>query len=220
MTRSLKKGPYIDFRLRKKIGIPAKVKSVEYDPTRSSHIALLHYVDGEKSYIIAPKGIKVGQEIISGPDSSPEIGNSLPLSEIPLGSIIHNIELVPGNGGSIVRSAGTYAQLLAKEEKYATLKLPSGEMRLVLLTCMATIGSVSNQKHMNVILGKAGRNRWLGRRPRVRGVAMNPVDHPMGGGEGKASGGHPRSRKGLYSKGLKTRKKNKYSNKFIVKKRK
>ena len=209
----------IDFK-RKKFGIPAKVKSVEYDPSRSSHIALLHYVDGEKSYIIAPKGIQVGQEVLSGKDASPEIGNSLPLSKIPLGSIIHNIELIPGNGGSIVRSAGTYAQLLAKEDKYATLKLPSGEMRLVLLTCMATIGSVSNQKHMNVILGKAGRNRWLGRRPRVRGVAMNPVDHPMGGGEGKASGGHPRSRKGLYSKGLKTRKKNKYSNKFIVKKRK
>jgi len=209
----------IDFK-RKKFGIPAQVKSIEYDPSRSSHIALIHYVDGEKSYIIAPKGIKVGQEVLSGPDSSPEIGNSLPLSKIPLGSIIHNIELVPGNGGSIVRSAGTYAQLLAKEDKYATLKLPSGEMRLVLLTCMATIGSVSNQKHMNVILGKAGRNRWLGKRPRVRGVAMNPVDHPMGGGEGKASGGHPRSRKGLYSKGLKTRKKNKYSNKFIIKKRK
>ena len=209
----------IDFK-RKKFGVTAKVKSIEYDPSRSSHIALIHYIDGEKSYILAPKGIKVGQEIISGPDSSPEIGNSLPLSKIPLGSIIHNIELVPGNGGSIVRSAGTYAQLLAKEDKYATLKLPSGEMRLVLLTCMATMGSVSNQKHMNVVLGKAGRNRWLGRRPRVRGVAMNPVDHPMGGGEGKASGGHPRSRKGLYSKGLKTRKKNKYSNKFIVKKRK
>jgi len=209
----------IDFK-RKKFGIPAKVKSVEYDPTRSAHIALLHYIDGEKSYIIAPKGIKIGQEVLSGMDASPEIGNSLPLSKIPLGSIIHNIELIPGNGGSIVRSAGTYAQLLAKEDKYATIKLPSGEMRLVLLTCMATMGSVSNQKHMNVILGKAGRNRWLGRRPRVRGVAMNPVDHPMGGGEGKASGGHPRSRKGLYSKGLKTRKKNKYSNKFIVKKRK
>ena len=209
----------IDFK-RKKFGVIAKVKSIEYDPSRSSRIALIHYIDGEKSYILAPKGIKVGQEIISGPDSSPEIGNSLPLSKIPLGSIIHNIELVPGNGGSIVRSAGTYAQLLAKEDKYATLKLPSGEMRLVLLTCMATMGSVSNQKHMNVVLGKAGRNRWLGRRPRVRGVAMNPVDHPMGGGEGKASGGHPRSRKGLYSKGLKTRKKNKYSNKFIVKKRK
>ena len=190
------------------------------DSTRSAHIALLHYIDGEKSYIIAPKGIKIGQEVLSGMDASPEIGNSLPLSKIPLGSIIHNIELIPGNGGSIVRSAGTYAQLLAKEDKYATIKLPSGEMRLVLLTCMATIGSVSNQKHMNVILGKAGRNRWLGRRPRVRGVAMNPVDHPMGGGEGKASGGHPRSRKGLYSKGLKTRNKNKYSNKFIVKKRK
>ena len=214
-----KKYRIIDFK-RKKFGVTAKVKSIEYDPSRSSHIALIHYIDGEKSYILAPKGIKVGQEIISGPDSSPEIGNSLPLSKIPLGSIIHNIELVPGNGGSIVRSAGTYAQLLAKEDKYATLKLPSGEMRLVLLTCMATMGSVSNQKHMNVVLGKAGRNRWLGRRPRVRGVAMNPVDHPMGGGEGKASGGHPRSRKGLYSKGLKTRKKNKYSNKFIVNKRK
>lgn len=214
-----KKYRIIDFK-RKKFGIPAKVKSVEYDPTRSAHIALLHYIDGEKSYIIAPKGIKIGQEVLSGMDASPEIGNSLPLSKIPLGSIIHNIELIPGNGGSIVRSAGTYAQLLAKEDKYATIKLPSGEMRLVLLTCMATMGSVSNQKHMNVILGKAGRNRWLGRRPRVRGVAMNPVDHPMGGGEGKASGGHPRSRKGLYSKGLKTRKKNKYSNKFIVKKRK
>ena len=187
----------IDFK-RKKFGVIAKVKSIEFDPSRSSRIALIHYIDGEKSYILAPKGIKVGQEIISGPDSSPEIGNSLPLSKIPLGSIIHNIELVPGNGGSIVRSAGTYAQLLAKEDKYATLKLPSGEMRLVLLTCMATMGSVSNQKHMNVVLGKAGRNRWLGRRPRVRGVAMNPVDHPMGGGEGKASGGHPRSRKGLY----------------------
>ena len=187
-----KKYRIIDFK-RKKFGIPAKVKSVEYDPTRSAHIALLHYIDGEKSYIIAPKGIKIGQEVLSGMDVSPEIGNSLPLSKIPLGSIIHNIELIPGNGGSIVRSAGTYAQLLAKEDKYATLKLPSGEMRLVLLTCMATIGSVSNQKHMNVILGKAGRNRWLGRRPRVRGVAMNPVDHPMGGGEGKASGGHPRS---------------------------
>ena len=148
------------------------------------------------------------------------VGNCLELRHMPTDTLIHNIELIPGNGGSIVRSAGTYAQLLAKEDKYATLKLPSGEMRLVLLTCMATIGSVSNQKHMNVILGKAGRNRWLGRRPRVRGVAMNPVDHPMGGGEGKASGGHPRSRKGLYSKGLKTRKKNKYSNKFIVKKRK
>ena len=214
-----KKYRIVDFK-RNKFGIPAKVKSVEYDPSRSSRIALINYVDGEKSYIIAPKGIKVGQEVLSGPDSPPEIGNSLPLSKIPLGSIIHNIELIPGNGGSIVRSAGTYAQLLAKEDKYATLKLPSGEMRLVLLTCMATIGSVSNQKHMNVILGKAGRNRWLGRRPRVRGVAMNPVDHPMGGGEGKASGGHPRSRKGLYSKGLKTRKKNKYSTKLIVKKRK
>ena len=181
---------------------------------------MLHYVDGEKSYIIAPKGIKVGQEVLSGIDASPEIGNSLPLSKIPLGSIIHNIELIPGNGGSIVRSAGTYAQLLAKEDKYATLKLPSGEMRLVLLTCMATIGSVSNQKHMNVILGKAGRNRWLGRRPRVRGVAMNPVDHPMGGGEGKSSGGHPRSRNGIPAKGYKTRAKKKASNRFIVERKK
>jgi len=214
-----KKIRIVDFK-RSKNGIPAIVKSVEYDPTRSSHVALLHYVDGKKSYIIAPKGIKVGQEVISGPDVSPNIGNCLPISKIPLGAIIHNIELVPGKGASLARSAGTYAQLLAKEDKYATIKLPSGEMRLVLVSCKASIGSVSNPKHMNVILGKAGRNRWLGKRPRVRGVAMNPVDHPMGGGEGKSSGGHPRSRKGLYSKGLKTRKKIKYSDKLIVKGRK
>ena len=214
-----KKFRIIDFK-RLKHGIPAKVKSIEYDPNRSAHIALINYVDGEKSYIIAPKGIKVGQDIFSGPDSPPNIGNCLPIAKIPLGTIVHNIELVPGKGASIVRSAGTYAQILAKEEKYATVKLPSGEMRMILLSCTACIGSVSNQKHMNVVLGKAGRNRWLGKRPRVRGVAMNPVDHPMGGGEGKSSGGHPRSRKGLYSKGLKTRNKNKYSDKLIVKKRK
>ena len=162
-----KKMRLVDFK-RLKHGIPAKVKSVEYDPTRSSHVALIHYADGYKSYIIAPKGIKLGQEIVSGPDAPPTIGNCLPISKIPLGTIVHNIELVPGKGASIVRSAGTYAQILAKEDKYATLKLPSGEMRLVLLTCNASIGSVSNQKHMNVVLGKAGRNRWLGKRPRVR----------------------------------------------------
>jgi len=209
----------IDFK-RIKDGIDAIVKSIEYDPTRSANIALIYYKDGVKSYIISPHGLKVGQVINSGDDAPIEIGNCLSLSKIPLGTIIHNIELFPGKGASIARSAGSYAQLLAKEEKYASVKLPSGEMRLILLTCRASIGSVSNPNHMNIRLGKAGRNRWLGNRPRVRGVAMNPVDHPMGGGEGKASGGHPRSRKGLYSKGLKTRKKNKYSDKFIITKRK
>ncbi len=209
----------IDFK-RVKDDIPAIVKSVEYDPNRSANIALLSYVDGVKSYIISPNGLKVGQEVISGDNSPIEIGNCLTLKNIPLGTIIHNVELSPSKGASLARSAGSYAQLVAKEGKYGTLKLPSGEMRLVLLTCRATIGSVSNANHMNVRLGKAGRNRWLGKRPRVRAVAMNPVDHPMGGGEGKASGGHPRSRKGLYAKGLKTRKKNKYSDKLIIKKRK
>ncbi len=209
----------IDFK-RIKDGIDAIVKSIEYDPTRSANIALIYYKDGVKSYIISPHGLKVGQVINSGDDAPIEIGNCLSLSKIPLGTIIHNIELFPGKGASIARSAGSYAQLLAKEGKYASVKLPSGEMRLILLTCRASIGSVSNPNHMNIRLGKAGRNRWLGNRPRVRGVAMNPVDHPMGGGEGKASGGHPRSRKGLYSKGLKTRKKNKYSDKFIITKRK
>jgi len=214
-----KKIRLIDFK-RIKDGIAAKVKSIEYDPTRSANIALIYYIDGEKSYIIAPSGLKVGDSVVSGNDSPIEVGNTLSLDLIPLGSIIHNLEITPGKGASMVRSAGSFAQIVAKEGKYATVKLPSGESRLILLTCRATIGSVSNSNHMNVRLGKAGRNRWLGRRPRVRGVAMNPVDHPMGGGEGKASGGHPRSRTGLYSKGLKTRKKNKYSDRLIIKKRK
>ena len=209
----------IDFK-RVKDGIQANVKSIEYDPTRSANIALIYYQDGEKSYIIAPAGLKVGDTVMSGDESPIEIGNTLPLASIPLGTIIHNVELTPGRGASLARSAGSYAQLAAKEGKYATVKLPSGETRLILLTCRASVGSVSNSNHMNVRLGKAGRNRWKGRRPRVRAVAMNPVDHPMGGGEGKASGGHPRSRTGLYSKGLKTRKKNKYSDRLIVKKRK
>jgi len=205
----------IDFK-RDKYGIPAVVKAIEYDPNRSARIALLYYKDGAKSYILAPEGLKVGMEIISGEDIAPELGNSLPLSQIPLGTIIHNIELRPGNGAAIARSAGSYAQLLAREGKYATIKTPSGEMRMVLVKCYATIGSVGNSDHMNVRLGKAGRKRWLGRRPRVRGVVMNPVDHPMGGGEGRASGGHPRSRKGLYAKGYKTRHKKKYSNRLII----
>jgi large subunit ribosomal protein L2 len=210
-----RKSRIIDFK-RNKFDIPAPVKSVEYDPTRSARIALLYYADGEKTYIIAPEGITVGQTVISGENVAPEVGNTLPLSKIPLGTIIHNIELKPGRGGSMARSAGTYVQLLAREGKYATVKLPSGETRKVLVTCLATIGSVSNSDHMNVNLGKAGRNRWLGRRPRTRGVAMNPVDHPMGGGEGKSSGGHPRSRTGLYAKGKKTRTPKKYSNNLII----
>ena len=209
----------IDFK-RVRDDIQATVKSIEYDPNRSANIALITYVDGVKSYIIAPNGLKVGQKVISGDSSPIEVGNCLTLENIPLGTIIHNVELFPKKGASLARSAGSYVQLVAKEGKYATLKLPSGETRLVLLTCRGSIGTVSNANHMNTRLGKAGRNRWLGRRPRVRAVAMNPVDHPMGGGEGKASGGHPRSRNGLYSKGLKTRKKNKYSDKLIIKKRK
>jgi len=209
----------IDFK-RDNHGVQGTVKTVEYDPNRSARIALIEFKGGEKRYIIAPEGIKVDQKVVSGPGSSPEIGNCLPLSEIPLGTVIHNIELRPGKGASICRSAGTYAQLLAREGKFASLKLPSGEMRNVLVTCSAVIGSVSNSDHMNVKVGKAGRSRWLGKRPRVRGVAMNPVDHPMGGGEGKSSGGHPRSRTGLYAKGLKTRKSNKYSDKNIISRRK
>ncbi len=214
-----KKYRVIDFK-RSKRDVPAKVNGIEYDPNRSARIALLFYVDGEKSYIIAPDGLKVGQEVIAGENVAPEVGNALPLSKIPLGTIIHNIELKPGRGGAMVRSAGAFAQLLAREAKYATVKLPSGEMRMVLVTCYATIGSASNSDHMNVNLGKAGRNRWLGRRPRVRGVAMNPVDHPMGGGEGRASGGHPRSRNGIIAKGFKTRAKKKYSDRLIISKRK
>jgi len=209
----------IDFK-RDKHNIPATVKTIEYDPMRTARIALLFYADGEKRYIIAPAGLEVGKVIVSGSGVAPEVGNTLFLADIPLGTIIHNVELKPGKGASMARSAGTYVQLLAREGKYATVKLPSGEMRMVLNTCTATIGTVSNSDHMSVRLGKAGRNRWKGRRPRVRGVAMNPVDHPMGGGEGKSSGGQPRSRTGLYSKGKKTRAPKKYSNKLIMSKRK
>ena len=209
----------IDFK-RDKANVTATVLTVEYDPNRSARIALVQYADGEKRYIIAPQGITVGQAIVSGSNVAPEVGNALPLSSIPLGTIVHNIELVPGNGAILARSAGTYAQLLAREGKYATLKMPSGEMRMVLSACMATVGSTSNPDHMNVNLGKAGRHRWLGRRPRVRGVAMNPVDHPMGGGEGKSSGGHPRSRNGLLAKGKKTRSPKKYSDRLIISRRK
>lgn len=209
----------IDFK-RDKHGIPAKVVSVEYDPNRTCRIALLQYADGEKRYIIAPTGIQVGQEVKSGEKVAPEVGNALFLKDIPFGTIIHNIELTPGKGGAMARSAGSYGQLSAKDGKYAAIKLPSGETRLVLQTCMATIGSVSNSDHALEVSGKAGRKRWLGRRPRTRGVAMNPVDHPMGGGEGRASGGHPRSRKGLPAKGFKTRSKKKLSNRLIISKRK
>ena len=214
-----KKLRIIDFK-RAKHGVPAVVKSIEYDPNRSARIALLFYKDGSKTYILAPDGLKVDQVIISGNEVAPDLGNALPLSKIPLGTIIHNIEMQPGMGGSLARSAGSYAQLLAREAKYSTIKLPSGEMRMVLNTCFATIGSVGNSEHMNASLGKAGRNRWLGRRPRTRGVAMNPVDHPMGGGEGRASGGHPRSRKGLPAKGYKTRAPKKASSKYIIERRK
>ncbi|MCU0430416.1 MAG: 50S ribosomal protein L2 [Cytophagaceae bacterium] len=208
----------IDFK-RDKFDIPATVKTIEYDPNRTARIALLVYADGEKRYILAPEGLKVGSKIVSGTSVAPELGNTLPLSAIPMGTIIHNIELKPGKGGAMARSAGAYAQLVARDGKYATIKLPSGEMRLVLSTCTATVGAISNAEHMNEKVGKAGRNRWKGIRPRTRGVAMNPVDHPMGGGEGRASGGHPRSRKGLLAKGKKTRSPRKYSNKLIVSKR-
>ncbi|MEH6305135.1 50S ribosomal protein L2 [Olivibacter sp. CPCC 100613] len=209
----------IDFKRDKK-DIPAKVATIEYDPNRTARIALLHYVDGEKRYIIAPEGLQVGQTIVAGEQVAPEVGNTLPLKNIPLGSIVHNIELNPGQGGTIARSAGTYAQLSARDGKYAIIKLPSGETRMILSSCVATIGAVSNAEKANQVLGKAGRKRWLGRRPRVRGVAMNPVDHPMGGGEGRASGGHPRSRKGLLAKGFKTRYKKKTSNRYIIERRK
>ncbi|HQV52716.1 MAG: 50S ribosomal protein L2 [Flavobacteriales bacterium] len=201
---------------RNKHGIPALVKTIEYDPNRSARIALLFYADGEKRYILAPNGLKVGQELLSGTGIPPEVGNCLPLGEIPLGTIVHNIELKPGQGGTIARSAGTFAQLSAREGKYATLKMPSGEVRMILTTCLATVGTVGNGEHMLQKSGKAGRTRWQGRRPRTRPVAMNPVDHPMGGGEGRASGGHPRSRKGLLAKGKKTRRPKNTSNKFII----
>ncbi len=209
----------IDFK-RDRVGIPAMVKSIEYDPTRSARVALLYYADGSKTYIIAPEGLKVDQEVISGSDVAPEVGNALPLSKIPLGTIVHNVEMKPGKGGAIARSAGTFVQLLARENGMATLKMPSGEMRNVLEVCMATVGATSNADHMNESVGKAGRSRWRGTRPRTRAVAMNPVDHPMGGGEGRASGGHPRSRNGLYSKGKKTRHPKKYSDRLIIAKRK
>jgi len=208
----------IDWK-RDKANVPGTVATVEYDPMRTSFIALVHYPDGEKRYILAPAGIKVGQTVIAGKGVPPELGNTLTLAEIPLGAIIHNIELHPGKGGTIVRSAGASAQLLAREDRYAIIKLPSGETRRILLECVATIGTVSNGDHNLQSLGKAGRKRWLGRRPRTRAVAMNPVDHPMGGGEGRASGGHPRSRKGMKAKGYKTRAPKKTTSQFIVSKR-
>lgn len=209
----------IDFK-RDKNGVPATVKSIEYDPNRTAFIALLSYKDGEKRYIIAQSGLKVGQTVISGEGVSPDIGNTMLLSKIPLGTTISCIELHPGQGAVIARSAGSFAQLMAREGKYATIKLPSGETRLILLTCKATIGVVSNSDHQLLVSGKAGRTRWLGRRPRTRPVAMNPVDHPMGGGEGRSSGGHPRSRNGIPAKGYKTRSKTKASNKYILERRK
>ena len=209
----------IDFK-RDKFDVPAEVKSIEYDPNRTAFIALLEYKDGEKRYIIAPNGLKIGQILMSGPKATPDIGNALFLSEIPLGTVISNIEMSPSKGAAIARSAGSFAQLMAREGKFATIKLPSGETRLILVTCMAVIGVVSNSDHQLMVSGKAGRSRWLGRRPRTRPVAMNPVDHPMGGGEGRASGGHPRSRNGIPAKGYRTRSKTKFSNKFIIERRK
>jgi len=209
----------IDFR-RDKDTCPATVLTIEYDPNRSARIALVQYEDGEKRYIIAPQGLKVGQVIASGSGVAPELGNCLPLSEIPVGTVVHNIELRPGQGAAMARSAGTFAQLAAREGNHAVLRLPSGETRMVLVACRATVGVVSNADHSLESHGKAGRQRWLGVRPHNRGVVMNPVDHPMGGGEGRASGGHPRSRKGLYSKGLKTRAPKKHSSKYIIERRK
>lgn len=210
----------VDFK-RDKQGIPATVASIEYDPNRTAFIALLNYQDGEKRYIIAQNGLQVGQNVVSTTDAgAPEIGNAMPLANIPLGTIISCIELRPGQGAVMARSAGAFAQLMAREGKYATIKLPSGEIRRVLATCLATVGAVSNSDHQLLVSGKAGRSRWLGRRPRTRPVVMNPVDHPMGGGEGRASGGHPRSRKGIPAKGYRTRSKTKASNKYIVERRK
>ncbi len=208
----------IDFK-RSKHDIPATVKSIEYDPNRTAFIALLAYADGEKRYIIAPQGLEVGTKVISGDNVAPEVGNALLLKNMPLGTVVHNIEMQPGKGGAMARSAGTYAQLNAKEEKYVVLKMPSGELRKILGTCVATVGIVSNSDHALESAGKAGRNRWKGVRPRTRGVAMNPVDHPMGGGEGKSSGGHPRSRTGKYAKGEKTRSLTKGSNRLIIQRR-
>jgi large subunit ribosomal protein L2 len=209
----------IDFK-RNKFGIPAKVATIEYDPNRTANIALLHYVDGEKRYMVAPDGLKVGMEVVSGKEASIKIGNTLPLSELPLGTVIHNIELKPGQGAILVRSAGSYAQLMARDGKYATVKLASGEIRRILVSCLATIGAVSNPQHQLQISGKAGRSRWKGRRPNVRATVKNPVDHPMGGGEGKHSGGLPRNKNGVPAKGFKTRNKKKASDKYIIERRK
>ncbi len=209
----------IDFK-RDKENVPGIVKTIEYDPNRTARIALINYVDGEKRYIVAPHGLEVGQEIVSGKGVTPDIGNTMYLSEIPFGTVIHNIELRPGQGAKMSRSAGSYAQLMTREGKFAIVKMPSGETRMILQTCKATIGMVSNIDHNLEKSGKAGRSRWLGRRPRVRGVAMNPVDHPMGGGEGRASGGHPRSRNGVPAKGFRTRAKKKASSKYIIERRK
>lgn len=209
----------IDFK-RNRDGIPATVKSIEYDPNRTARIALLYYADGVKTYILAPNGLEVGQTVMSGAEAAPEVGNALPLANIPVGTVIHNIELRPGQGAKMVRSAGVFAQLTSREGSYAVIKMPSGETRRILSACKATIGSVGNSDHALERSGKAGRSRWQGRRPRNRGVVMNPVDHPMGGGEGRASGGHPRSRKGIYTKGLKTRAPKKHSSKYIIERRK
>lgn len=209
----------VDFK-RDKHGIPATVKSIEYDPNRTAFIALLSFADGEKRYVIAQNGLQVGQTVVSGKGATPNVGNALFLSDLPMGTVISCIEMRPGQGAIMARSAGTYAQIVARDGKYATIKMPSGEIRLILTTCLATVGVVSNADHGLQISGKAGRSRWLGRRPRVRGVAMNPVDHPMGGGEGRASGGHPRSRNSIPAKGFKTRNKKKDSNKYIVERRK
>ena len=209
----------IDFK-RDKFGIPAKVATIEYDPNRTANIALLFYVDGEKRYMLAPAGLEVGMEVISAKEAPIKVGNTLPLSELPLGTVIHNIELKPGQGAILVRSAGSYGQLMAKDGKYATIKLASGEIRRILVTCLATIGSVSNPQHQLEVHGKAGRRRWLGRRPNVRATVKNPVDHPMGGGEGKHSGGLPRNKNGVPAKGFKTRDKKKASDMFIIQRRK
>lgn len=208
----------IDFK-RDKIGVPAKVETIEYDPNRSARIALLKYRDGEKRYIIAPLGIRVGDEVVSGKEAEIKVGNALPLSDMPLGTFIHNIELRPGQGAKLARSAGSSVQMIAKEEKYVQVKLSSGEVRFIPSGCMATIGQVSNPDHENISYGKAGRIRWLGRKPHVRGVAMNPVDHPLGGGEGKSSGGRPACSPWGKPEGVKTRK-NKRTNRFIIKRRK
>ncbi len=209
----------IDFK-RNKDGIPGTVKTIEYDPNRTAYIALIFYADGEKRYILAPFGLKVGDKIMSGEKAEPTIGNALFLRDVPLGTSIHAVEMAPGRGAALVRSAGTSATMMGREDRYAIIKLPSGETRRILVTCKATMGTCSNPDHGLTTLGKAGAKRWLGRRPRVRGVAMNPVDHPMGGGEGRASGGHPRSRNGIFAKGQKTRNKKKHSSKLIISKRK